>query len=113
MFADSEKKFLNMLQDKGVKMTIFSCTGLWDIDVDEVEQYINNPNDLHARLHGVSVAIFNQWKDIYQENNSCWFQCHAKTLKGKRCKNEAYLPEYISEYDPTVDNYCNVHRRLG
>ena len=119
MLTENEKAFVNRLESKGIQL-ILNCPppsgGFSFIDVGQLEDYLsyNDTDEYWAENYGVSPYIFKEYQKQFYDPT-----CQALTKKGKPCKNGIHdFPKWDGEdsilnYNPDIDNYCRMHRRLS
>ena len=106
---------LEQLHAKGVKFHVelpyFGQDGTVLLSVQEIYEYIINP-DVGLALHfGVSVERFRRWREFASNGN--YPQCKAPNKNGQRCKNydETLMPIETTPADSFDEAYCRVHKK--
>lgn len=96
--------FLKMLSQAGIEFTVHLIDSCYILTPEEVFNYLEDPNLLAARKHGVTLEHWLAWKDFVEDPH-----CYAITKKGKPCKGWVHFVE-LKDFIPGVSEYCHVHQ---
>jgi len=102
---DDKLKFLNTLSKAGIEFDVSLTDGFYTLTPGEVLEYLENPELLGARKHGVTLEHWLAWKNFVENP-----RCYAITRKGRPCKIDVYTVD-VKAFMPGVSEYCHVHQQ--
>jgi len=100
---------LDYLASKGVRFVIpegeSSHSGYF-VGREEVEEFLDDPDEFFAKQHGVTKAEYRDWREAGGA-----VRCSATTRKGKQCNNFVKTPYNLTAQGwlALQGHYCVIH----